>query len=230
MNLRSAEHLERDSAVKMLDTIIVLGHAWSKPINEDNPKLSIAACINILAAVQLYLCGKTKYILITGGKTAGKKNKSESEKMFEYVYTMFTKEEIPPNIFFLEKKALDTGENARNIKDILKNNNFKKIGLITTSWHMNRASKIFNASKINISQKFICDEIIDEIDTVKASPFILQLQQITKLKTKEIHLLVKAFLKSSNVKRYKLKELISTLISLIDREQKFLHFITQYRI
>lgn len=214
----------------MLDAIIVLGQSWLKPLKRENPQISIEACINILAAVQLYLDHKTKYIIITGGKTAGKNNKSESEKMFEYIYTIYSKEEIPTNIFILEKEALDTGENARKTRDILKKNDFRKIGLITTSWHMKRAARIFTASHINIKQKFICDEIIKKIDISKASPFIMQLQQFTGLKTKDIDVLIEAFLRSSYVTRFKLKERISTFISLIDREEKFLHLITQYRI
>lgn len=120
------------------DVIVVFGAGTDK---EGNPLQTE----RISRAVELYKQGLASKILFTGGKS--KYGYIESESMQKYAVSLGVKEED----MILEKEALNTYENAKNSFEIIKNNKFEKIILVTTCYHTRRAFASFqNFQKDNL--------------------------------------------------------------------------------
>jgi len=85
---------------------------------------------------------KVKLVIFTGGKVSSKNHPSEAEVMQK----LAVEQGLPEDIIVLEDKASNTIENAYNTKKILQSK-FKECGvvLITTNFHMQRASIIFSS-------------------------------------------------------------------------------------
>ena len=104
----------------------------------------------ILVAIDLFKQKKTKNIILTKGKLPWSVGSAEGDFLKEYLIKNGVKSE---NIL-LTDQVENTEQEARQIKNIIKKNNLIKsneiIGLITSSFHMPRAIKIFTKNDINI--------------------------------------------------------------------------------
>jgi len=93
--------------------------------------------------IKLYKNGDK--VILCGGN-------SESNVMSNYIQT---KLKILKKNIILEKKSTDTIENIKFLLKILNKKKFKKVYLITSSWHMKRVKyivKCYNKKKIFIFQ------------------------------------------------------------------------------
>ncbi|MFH1505475.1 MAG: YdcF family protein, partial [archaeon] len=117
----------------MVDTIICLGHVFSRKETIEMMRLRTAK------AVELYTQGRAKKIIFTGGF---KTNKKISEARFMADITL--KHGIPKKDIILEEKANDTIENAKYCKAILDKKGLKTAIVVSSPHHMVRVKYIFN--------------------------------------------------------------------------------------
>lgn len=139
------------STIKPHDIGIILTGGTT---NEDKlPKENLFLGVSsdrIGQAVELYKNRKIKKILISGGIIAilGKTQKSEVEEIAKYLIISG----VNSKDIFLETKAQNTKENAVNCSRILKKQ-FPKQSylLITSGYHLRRASKCFEKVGISVT-------------------------------------------------------------------------------
>ena len=128
------------------EAIVVLGGATR---NNEAPR--ILPDMNergdrLLYAAKLYQDGAAPKILLSGGRinwTGG--DSSEAKDMAEILSIMG----IPPKDLILEPHSLNTHENAVFTKEILQQQNIKKILLVTSALHMPRSIAIFRHENID---------------------------------------------------------------------------------
>jgi uncharacterized SAM-binding protein YcdF (DUF218 family) len=139
------------SSLKPHDIGIVLtgGTTNNDKLPNENIYLGISSD-RIWQAVDLYKKGKIKKILISGGDIPilGQTQKKEIEEIAKYLIISG----IPKNKIFLETHAMNTRENALNCSKILKKQfSHQKYLLITSGYHLRRASQCFEKVGISVT-------------------------------------------------------------------------------
>jgi len=135
-----------------LDVLIVLGHnmgaGWKgEKIRHHPDHLSGHSKLSALAAGILYQRGCMHKILFSTGHTAGIETPSEAEAMAVFFRKRFP--EISESAILLEDKSIDTAGNAEESMKIIDNNNFIKIGLMSTGDHVKNAIVLFQRYGLN---------------------------------------------------------------------------------
>ncbi len=132
--------LEKDYCKKSLDekdveAIVILGAGLTHSTTLPKPNVNLSLLERLRFGA--FLQRKTNVpILVTGG---GKNNKvSEAEVMKRVL-----EEEFSATVSFIESKSNTTLENAKFTYPILKENGIKKIFLVSNSWHLKRATYLF---------------------------------------------------------------------------------------
>ncbi|MEM7797601.1 MAG: YdcF family protein [Chloroflexota bacterium] len=103
----------------------------------------------VLHAAQLYRAGQAETILATGGYPplfVGAHQRSEAEEMRELMIFMGVNEDD----ISLEKNALNTYENARNVAKMLDERDITRVILCTSAIHMPRAAAAFQKQGIEV--------------------------------------------------------------------------------
>lgn len=113
------------------DAAIVLGTAvWG---DEPSPVFRE----RIRHSIWLYQNNYVDYLIFTGGKGEGQKH-AEAEVAKKYA----VEKGIPEDKIFMENQSRITDENLLFSKPILKNENFKKVLLVSDPLHMKRAMEM----------------------------------------------------------------------------------------
>ena len=122
------------------DAIVILGGATYSPdaprpmveVNEHGDRLFYGA--------KLYREQKAPMIIVAGGRIAWSgQSRPESEDMAQLLQMLG----VPPSAIIQESKSLNTYQNAVNVKQILDELNIQRILLVTSAFHLPRASLIF---------------------------------------------------------------------------------------
>ncbi|MBA5628632.1 YdcF family protein [Moheibacter lacus] len=120
------------------DAAIILGTAvWD---NQPSPVFKE----RINHAILLYKMDSVEYLIFTGGIGEGKKY-SEAEIGKKYAI----ENEIPENKIFIEEKSTITDENLKYAKEIIEQNNFSKVLIVSDPLHMKRAMLMAKSHDIN---------------------------------------------------------------------------------
>lgn len=107
-----------------------------------------ASADRFIQVVKLYKLGKIKHILISGGNG---KIEQESFREGAWVKRELITFGIPDSVIFVEDKSNNTADNAINAKNILNIHQLQPpYLLITSAFHMPRASLIFKKSGLDI--------------------------------------------------------------------------------
>lgn len=146
------EAIESEPTPPVFDAIIVLGCGVEK--TEGEIDLGLDGTWRTIAAANLYQQGRTKNIILTGGQTAGPDMPSEAQAMAHYLTRNFTQEEgqlqrIPEDAIHLEEYARDTSTNLAYVKELIEEEGWKHIGIVTNSYHLPRATQL--AKNLGIS-------------------------------------------------------------------------------
>lgn len=120
------------------DVLVVLGNS-PNPNNKPNKLLQY----RLDKAIELYNKGYAKNIIVTGSKV--RDSYYEADVMKNYCI----ENNIPPNVIFLERKARTTLENAKYSNEIIKENDFKNVIVVTSRTHMARSKLIFSQYDLN---------------------------------------------------------------------------------
>lgn len=126
------------SEKEKFDTIIVLGYPAA---NDGKPSPIMRE--RVIEAVNLFNKGYADNIIFSGG---GVKNKyTEADVMIEYAKLLG----VPDNCIIREGESMNTYSNLRNSTTIMRNRNWSSAVVVTSPWHIRRASYLL--SKFNIS-------------------------------------------------------------------------------
>lgn len=163
---------EQEPNPKEIEALIVLGK--NKGMTRGNPTpnpntkdvLSMESKMAALAAGWLYLQsqGRMKKIIFSGGKTSGSNWSSEALSMANYLKRHYP--EIPPEALILEESSLDTASNALELKKLLEpvreQDPSGKVGLLTASSHLKRASSHMRAANLEF-ENFEIEKVLTKI-------------------------------------------------------------------
>lgn len=135
------------SPLPTAQAIVVLGGATKSPAP---PRVTVdvnEAGDRILYAAQLYRQNKAPLIIVTGGRIDWSGSSSpESVDMAD----VLTSIGIPSQGIIQEPEALNTYENAVNVKQILTARGINKVLLVTSAMHMPRSVQIFQAQGMDV--------------------------------------------------------------------------------
>ncbi len=123
-----------------LQAIVLLGGATGSQLSP-RPWVDITdEGDRIIHAASLYRQGRAPYIIPTGGRIAWRgPGDPEAADMSQLLQFMG----VPESAIIPESKALNTYENAVNIKALLKERNIDQFFLVTSAAHMPRSMMIF---------------------------------------------------------------------------------------
>lgn len=126
---------------KKYDIGIVLGGYSDDSILPNDRLHILSSGTRLTTAIELYKKGIIKKILLTGGTFMLDENElSEADKSARFLATLG----IPETDIIVERGSLNTRQNAEFTKKIIAENyNNASTLLITSSWHMRRASASF---------------------------------------------------------------------------------------
>ncbi len=93
-----------------------------------------------------YLQGKTQFpLILSGGKTNPNIAFSEAELMAEVLRENFNRKSD-----YLENQSLNTADESRLLKPVLKQKHWEQILLVTNAWHMPRSVYIFQCAGVRV--------------------------------------------------------------------------------
>jgi uncharacterized SAM-binding protein YcdF (DUF218 family) len=139
--------LERDhpaltvAETPVADAIVVLGGAVAGRHPPRRPSLGLHdASSRIWHAADLYRAGKAKWIVVAaGGERESEREQVEAEGIAEMLTTLG----VPASAIHLDRDSRNTRENAANTRAIVQRLGAKRVLLVTSAQHMERASRTF---------------------------------------------------------------------------------------
>ena len=114
----------------------------------------------VVAAARLYREGKAPTILLSGGNIAwlNDSNSTPADQMEEMLSFLG----VPSSDMILENTSRNTQENVLNAKEIITENGYEKILLVTSAMHMPRSVKLFEKQGINVIPIPVDYSIVEE--------------------------------------------------------------------
>jgi uncharacterized SAM-binding protein YcdF (DUF218 family) len=130
-------------SVPQAQAIVVLGGGTSvPPINPGGlPQLG-GSSDRLLYAARLFRAGKAPLILFSGGGVPFEQS-AQARSEAESGLLLLQEWGVPANAILLEDKSRNTRENAVLSRAILRDRGISRILLVTSAWHMPRASAVF---------------------------------------------------------------------------------------
>ena len=163
----------------LFDVVVVLGGnvrrtksgRWVTTSYTEGREKSIGAHARTLAAAELYKQGKAKKFIVSTGQTVTIPGKNIPDPNAPSESAVMKNEMvrygIPEDDIILEEKSNSTLTNAIESAKIIRQMDFKRIGLLTSFWHLERAMVMFEAQRLDIEGRSItpisADEIVAEI-------------------------------------------------------------------
>jgi len=132
---------------KSVDSIVVLSGMIIPIMTKQGFRYEWSDPDRFFGGVELIKAGKAKNIIFTSGILPWQKNiKPEGQVLAE-----FAKEfGIPISKIIVTKNVENTHDEAKAVREILTQNNANKIILVTSAFHMPRASKLFQKEGIEV--------------------------------------------------------------------------------
>jgi uncharacterized SAM-binding protein YcdF (DUF218 family) len=180
--------------------------------------LSGHAKLNVLAAGNLYMLGNIGTLIFSTGQTSG--YPSESQAMKDFLIKNFPK--IPDSAIILEEKSIDTAGNAEQVSRIIKENDFKTVGVLSVGFHISNAKLLFQRYGVKVDRTFSSEDVVKNH---AKNPVRFKGHKEPKVFNPE--LFVSMYRNSPNVKKEKKKELIRKfLLHTVDRRGKLIRLVT----
>jgi uncharacterized SAM-binding protein YcdF (DUF218 family) len=131
-----------------IDAIVVLG-SYAFPANRvrPQPELDEVALSRTHAAALLYRQGKPVPIIVTGGKP---NPNDPAPTSAEVMAEVLRQEGVDKDLILVEKTSQDTAENAANSAALLREHGWKRIAVVTDSWHLPRAVACFEKQGFDV--------------------------------------------------------------------------------
>ncbi len=145
---RSLEFQNLPTAIATADAIVVLGGA-TKPAQTPRilPEVGEAGD-RVIYAAKLYKDGKAPKIILSGGRVTWKdETGSESSDMAILLDLLG----VPRSAILEDPTSLNTRQNAVNVQQIVDQEQFQKLILVTSATHMPRSLAIFRRLGMDVS-------------------------------------------------------------------------------
>lgn len=107
----------------------------------------------------------TENLILCGGKTA---KVIESKSMLEMILKEFPG--INKSKIYLEQTSTDTSSNIENSIKIIKKNNWKKVGILSSKYHLKRCVKLAKSFGLNTDEISV-EEVFNKFDPEELSSF-----------------------------------------------------------
>ncbi len=149
------------------DAIVVLGGgmAAAKPPRRPYPDLN-SASDRVWHAARLYHAGKAPHILLSGGAWRAE-DAPEAPAMREFLAVL----RVPPSAVLLESGSRDTEANAAQSRDLLAARGWRRVILVTSALHMQRARRTFEKTGVAVIPAPTDFEVVDEpFDLLRVLP------------------------------------------------------------
>jgi len=132
------------------DVVIVLGGNIRETENRgyvstsfvEGPEKSIGAHSRALAAAELYKKGEARKFITSTGHTHPNPNAPSEAQVMKDEMARYG---VPPEAIILEDVSLSTLENAKECAKVIKEKDFKKIAVLTNSFHLARSKAMFES-------------------------------------------------------------------------------------
>lgn len=147
-----ARSLERQYSypeeIPQADAIIVLGGGTEPAITPREFVEVNSAGDRVIAAAHLYRDGKAPILILSGGNIGWMSSNSSTpaEQMAELLTFM----DVPSSALILDNTSQNTYENAVNVKEIIEENGFSTVLLVTSAMHMPRSVMLFEQQGISV--------------------------------------------------------------------------------
>jgi uncharacterized SAM-binding protein YcdF (DUF218 family) len=164
----------------LFDVVVVLGGnirktksgRWVTTSYTEGKEKAIGAHARMIAAAQLYKEGKAKKFIVSTGQSVLIEGESEIDKSSPTEAEIMKKEMvrlgIPDEDIILEDKSDSTLANTKESAKIIRAMDFKRIGLLTSFWHLERAMVMFEAQRLDIEGRSIIPLSADDIVAAKS--------------------------------------------------------------
>lgn len=135
-------------AVPEADVIIVLGGGTEAATPPRSFVEFNSAGDRVFAAARLYREGKAPTILLSGGNISWltDSDSTPADQMAEILSFLG----VPSSDMILEDTSRNTQENVLNAKEIIADNGYEKILLVTSAMHMPRSVKLFEKQGVEV--------------------------------------------------------------------------------
>jgi len=129
------------------DSIVVLSGMLYPIMTKQGVEYEWGDPDRFFGGVELIKAGKAKNIIFTGGILPWQKNiKPEGHVLAKFAVEFG----IPSSQIIVTKDVQNTHDEAKAVREILTQNNTYKIILVTSAFHMQRASKLFQKEGIEV--------------------------------------------------------------------------------
>ena len=134
------------SKVPKADAIVVLGGMFNYVKTETSGKNEWSDPDRFFGGVELYKAGKANHLIFTGAKMpwADKEQKTEGESLKKYAIEMG----VPDSAIKISGLVTTTEDESKELRKLLTQSN--NIILVTSSFHMPRAKKLFEKQGFNV--------------------------------------------------------------------------------
>jgi uncharacterized SAM-binding protein YcdF (DUF218 family) len=181
MNESEEESMYSPEVINTLfDVVVVLGGnvrktrsgKWVTTSYKEGREKSIGAHARTKAAAELYKQGKARKFIVSTGQTVTLPGKNISDPNTPTEASVMKGEMvrygIPEEGIILEEKSDSTLTNAIETAKIIREMDFKRIGLLTSFWHLERAMLMFEAQRLDIEGRSITPLSADDIVAAKS--------------------------------------------------------------
>lgn len=148
--------------VPQADAIIVLGGGTEPAISPRKNVEMNSAGDRVFAAAQLYRDGKAPILILSGGNIDWMRNSTSTPA--DQMAEILTFLGVPSSAMILENTSQNTYENAVNTKEIITENGFETVLLVTSAMHMPRSVKLFEKQGISVIPIPVDYSIVDDAE------------------------------------------------------------------
>jgi uncharacterized SAM-binding protein YcdF (DUF218 family) len=149
------------------DAIIVLGGATEPAYAPRNFVEVNSAGDRVIAAAQLYRDGKAPVLILSGGNIDWLSDgvSTPADQMAE----MLTFFGVPSSALILEDTSQNTHENAENVKEIVAEEGFEELLLVTSAMHMPRAVMLFEKQGLQVIPIPVDYSVVENTNTEESA-------------------------------------------------------------
>ncbi|MGV8026211.1 MAG: YdcF family protein [Anaerolineaceae bacterium] len=148
--------------VPQADAIIVLGGGTEPAVSPRKYVEINSAGDRVFAAAQLYRDGKAPILILSGGNINWLNNGSSTPA--DQMAEILTFLDVPSSAMILENTSKNTYENALNTKEIITENGFKTVLLITSAMHMPRSVMLFEKQGVSVIPIPVDYSVVEDVN------------------------------------------------------------------
>jgi uncharacterized SAM-binding protein YcdF (DUF218 family) len=136
--------------------LVALGKNWKRGPGG----LSIESKMSALAAGEIWTRGGASLLILSGGRTGGRRRPSEAEAMWALMLRCSCLRGIPESAVVLEDRAIDTAGNAEEVGRILSELGVSEAAILTVGYHLPAARQLFESFGVRVTAAIAAEEVL----------------------------------------------------------------------